>query len=147
MPKAAFLLSFALGAALARTASAAETIIMTVGERDGASVTFGFDRAAEPHMITLRTQLAGVAGSKLAIYVDKARIATFTHLFAADECRFRDGDRSQCVIVVTQTDRAYDDIVKIFRLGREARITVEDPGTMALDHVAPLSGFIRSFDG
>lgn len=135
-----------LSQVLLSPAQAAETVVMTAGTDGGASVSFGFDRDAKPRVITVRTVLAGVAGSKLSIHVDKAKTAAFSHIFAESECGFADGAGSTCLHTIPETSPAYAQIVSLFKLGKQARITVEDAGVMAMDHTASLIGFTKSFD-
>lgn len=128
-------------------ARAAETTVMTVGNPNGASVVFAFDKASKPGKIILRTRRAGVTGSKLSVYVDQAKTAAFSHIFTSDECSYPEGGSSECATVVSEKDSNYAAIVRIFKLGKLARITAEDAGTMSMDHLAPLVGFTKSFDG
>lgn len=41
---------------------------------------------------------------------------------------------------------SYAEIVTLFKLGKQVRITVEDAGVMKTDHTASLFGFTKSFE-
>lgn len=127
-------------------ANAAETVVMSCGGENMPSIAFTFDKKAQTPVIHVRTMMAGVAGSRIDIFVDRSKKAAFTHVFDVSECKFENGERSICKIDIRQGTPAYGAIVNIFRLGKEARITIADPGVMALDLSAPLTGFSKSFD-
>lgn len=129
-------------AAPARLALAAETIMLRAGEPTGANAIFAFDKA-KPHRIVVRTSQAGVAGSRIEVFVDKAERPAFRHLFAADECKFGDSG-SRCEVIIPSSSPVYARILAQFRRGRVARVTVDDAGAMKMDQTASLKGFTKS---
>jgi hypothetical protein len=136
-----------LAAALvALPALSAETVVMTATDPDGAAITFAFDKDASPPTLFLRTEAAGVAYSALSIYVDKSTTPTYRHIFGTSECAFPGGGPSRCTVTIPKGDRAYGDIVAIFKAGKEARITVDHGSAVAMDHTASLIGFTKAFD-
>ncbi len=131
-----------IAAAPARIAIAAETIMLRAGEAAGPNAIFAFDKA-KPHRIVVRTSQAGVAGSRIEVFVDKARTPPYRHLFAADDCKFGDSG-SKCVVIVPASSPAYPAILAQFRRGRVARVTIDDAGAMKMDQTASLEGFTKS---
>ena len=103
---------------------------------------FAFDNA-KPHRIVVRTTQVGVAGSRIEVFVDKAKTPAFRHLFDAAECKFGDNG-SKCQVVVPASDPAYAAILAQFKRGRVARVAVDDAGAMKMDETASLKGFTKS---
>lgn len=134
-----FLVTLAATPALAL---AAETIMLRAGEPTGANAIFAFDKAKQ-HRIVVRTSQAGVAGSQIEVFVDKAKRPAFRHLFAADECKFGDSG-SKCVVIIPASSPAYARILAQFTRGRVARVTIDDAGAMKMDQTASLEGFTKS---
>jgi len=132
-----------IAAASARMALAAETIMLRAGAATGPNAIFAFDKSAKPHRIVVRTTQAGVAGSQIEVFVDKAKRPAFHHLFAADECKFGDSG-SRCEVIIRSSSSAYAAILAEFRRGRVARVTVDDAGAMKMDQTASLKGFTKS---
>ena len=132
----------ALAAPPARMALAAETIMLRAGAATGPNAIFAFDKA-KPHRIVIRTSQAGVAGSRIEVFVDRAKTPAYRHLFAADECKFGDSG-SKCVVIVPASSPAYAAILSEFKRGRIARVTVDDAGAMKMDQTASLEGFTKS---
>jgi hypothetical protein len=126
-----------------RIAQAAEAIMLRAGEATGPNAVFAFDKEAKPHRIVVRTVQVGVVGSRIEVFVDKARTPAFSHLFAASECKFGDSG-SKCEVVVPAPSRAYAAILAEFKRGRIARVTVDDAGAMKMDETASLKGFTQS---
>jgi hypothetical protein len=129
-------------AAPGRIALAAETIMLRAGAATGPNAIFAFDKA-KPHRIVVRTSQAGVAGSRIEVFVDKAKTPAFSHLFAADECKFGDTG-SKCVVIVPASSPGYAAILSEFKRGRVARLTIDDAGAMKMDQTASLEGFTKS---
>jgi hypothetical protein len=123
-------------------AQAAEAIMLRAGEATGPNAVFAFDKA-EPHRIIVRTTQVGVVGSRIKVFVDKAKTPAFSHLFAADECKFGDNG-SKCEVIIPASSRAYAAILAQFKRGRIARVTVDDAGAMKMDQTASLEGFTKS---
>jgi hypothetical protein len=132
-----------IAAASVRMALAAETIMLRAGEATGPNAVFAFDKDTKPHRIVVRTNQAGVTGSRIEVFVDKARRPAFRHLFAANECKFGDSG-SMCVVIIPASSPAYGAILAQFKRGRIARVTVDDGGAMKMDQTASLEGFTKS---
>jgi hypothetical protein len=132
-----------IAAAPACIALAAEAIMLRAGAATGANVIFAFDKGTKPHRIVVRTSQAGIAGSRIEVFVDKARAPAFRHVFAADECKFGDSG-SECVVIIPASSPAYAAILAQFKRGRVARVTVDDAGAMKMDQTASLEGFTKS---
>ncbi len=139
------LISFAvtLAAGLAQNALAGEAIMLRAGQATGPNAIFAFDRDAKPHRIVVRTTQVGVVGSRIEVFVDKAKTPAFRHLFAAGECKFGDSG-SKCEVIVPASNPAYAAILAQFKRGRVARVTVDDAGVMKMDQTASLTGFTKS---
>ena len=139
------LISFAvtLTAGLAQNALAGEAIMLRAGQATGPNAIFAFDRDAKPHRIVVRTTQVGVVGSRIEVFVDKAKTPAFRHLFAAGECKFGDSG-SKCEVIVPASNPAYAAILAQFKRGRVARVTVDDAGGMKMDQTASLTGFTKS---
>ena len=136
-----FAVTFAAG--LAQNALAGEAIMLRAGQATGPNAIFAFDRDAKPHRIVVRTTQVGVAGSRIEVFVDKAKTPAFRHLFAAGECKFGDSG-SKCEVIVPASNPAYAAILAQFKRGRVARVTVDDAGVMKMDQTASLTGFTKS---
>jgi hypothetical protein len=119
---------------------ATETIALRAGEAAGPNAVFAFDRDAKPHAIILRTAQIGVAGSRFEASIDHADKPVFDHVFRAGECKFGD-DGSRCEVVIPASNPGYASILRAFRRGRVARITIQDAGVMKMDHTVSLIGF------
>ncbi len=125
-----------------QTALAAEAIMLRAGEATGPNAVFAFDKA-KPHRIVVRTTQVGVAGSRIEVFVDKAKTPAFRHLFTTAECKFGDSG-SKCEVIVAASNPAYAAILAQFKHGRVARVTVDDAGVMKMDQTASLKGFTKS---
>jgi hypothetical protein len=129
-----------LGALSAQAAPTARVASLTVGAPGKPQATFLFEGTPKPGRIRLTTSLAGVAGSRFALYVDGAASPVFDHVFSADECRFvDDGSRSQCRLTIAGSTPAYRLIRESVKRGKTARITIEDAGVMKMDSTAALT--------
>lgn len=139
------LISFAvtLAAGLAQNALAGEAIMLRAGQATGPNAIFAFDRDAKPRRIVVRTTQVGVVGSRIEVFVDKAKTPAFRHLFAAGECKFGDSG-SKCEVIVPASNPAYAAILAQFKRGRVARVAVDDAGVMKMDQTASLTGFTKS---
>src|SRR5208282_2055934 len=124
-------------------ALAAEAIMLRAGEATGPNAVFAFDKAAKPHRIVVRTTQVGVAGSRIEVFVDKAKTPTFSHLFATTECKFGDSG-SKCELFIPASNPAYAAILAQFKRGLVARVTVDDAGVMKMDQTVSLKGFTKS---
>ena len=136
-----FLVTFLAGPV--RNALAAEIIMLRAGEATGPNAVFAFDKAAKPRRIVVRATQVGVAGSRIEVFVDKAKTPAFRHLFATAECKFGDSG-SKCEVIIPASNPAYAAILAQFKRGRVARVTVDDAGAMKMDQTASLEGFTKS---
>jgi hypothetical protein len=136
-----FLFTFVAGTV--QLALAAEAIMLRAGEATGPNAEFAFNKEAKPGKIVVRTTQVGVPGSRIEVFVDKAKTPAFRHLYTAAECKFADNG-SKCEVVVPASDPAYAAILAQFKRGRVARVTVDDAGTMKMDQTASLKGFTKS---
>ena len=121
-------------------ASAGETIMLRAGEATGPNAVFAFDRAAKPHAIVLHTTQVGVAGSRFEVSIDRAERPVFDHIFGTEECKFGDSG-SRCEVVIPASTPDYASILRAFRRGRLARVTIQDAGVMKMDQTVSLIGF------
>jgi hypothetical protein len=117
--------------------------MLSAGEAPGPNAVFAFDKAAKPYRIVVRTTQVGVAGSRIQVFVDKAKTPAFSHLFAVAECKFGDSG-SKCEVVVPASNPAYGAILAQFKRGHLARVTVDDAGAMKMDQTVSLKGFTKS---
>jgi hypothetical protein len=124
-------------------ALAAEAIMLRAREATGPNAVFAFDKEAKRHKIIVRTTQVGVAGSRIEVFVDKAKTPAFSHLFTAAECKFGDSG-SKCETIVPASNPAYAAILAQFKRGLVARVTVDDAGAMKMDQTASLKGFTKS---
>jgi hypothetical protein len=122
---------------------AAESVMLRAGDATGPNVVFAFDKEANHHRIVVRTTQVGVAGSRIEVFVDKAKTPTFRHVFPSTECKFGDSG-SECEVIVPASSPAYAAILAQFKRGRVARVTVDDAGVMKMDQTASLKGFTKS---
>ena len=137
----ALVITFAAGPI--QIALAAEAIMLRAGEATGPNAVFAFDKAAKPQRIVVRTTQVGVAGSRIAVFIDKSKTPTFSHLFATTECKFGDTG-SKCEVFVPASSPAYGAILAQFKRGLVARVAVDDAGVMKMDQTASLKGFKKS---
>jgi hypothetical protein len=142
MPRASIVAACAL-AALCAAAAASAALEIVAGPLDGPHAVLTFAPASGPAGLRIETRAAGVTGSRLVIRVDRSPIDAFDHLFDAGECSFPEGGTSVCLVAVPASDPAYATIVESFRLGLEARVSVQDAGVMRMDHAVSLAGFSR----
>ena len=124
-------------------ALAAEAIMLRAGEATGPNAVFAFDKEAKPHRIIVRTTQVGVAGSRIEVFVDKAKTPAFSHLFTAAECKFGDSG-SKCEVIVPASNPGYAAILAQFKRGLVARVTIDDAGAMKMDQTVSLKGFTKS---
>lgn len=136
-----FLVAFAAGSV--QIGLAAEAIMLRAGKATGPNAVFAFDKEAKPHRIVVRTTQVGVAGSRIEVFVDKAKTPAFRHLFTAAECKFGDSG-SQCEVIVPASNPAYAAILAQFKRGLVARVTIDDAGAMKMDQTVSLKGFTKS---
>jgi hypothetical protein len=130
-----------------RTLEAAEVIMLRAGEATGSNVVFAFEKDSKPQKIAVRTMLAGVAGSRIDLTIDKAKTSAFSHVFTTEECKFGDGGSSRCEVFIPSSSIAYKMIVAQFKRGSTAHVTVVDAGVMKMDQTVSLKGFAKSFRG
>jgi hypothetical protein len=117
--------------------------MLRAGEATGPNVVFTFDKEANQHRIVVRTTQVGVVGSRIEVFVDKAKTPAFRHVFPSTECKFGDSG-SECEVIVPASSPDYAEILAQFKRGRVARVTVDDAGVMKMDQTASLNGFTKS---
>jgi hypothetical protein len=122
---------------------AAESLMLRAGDATGPNVVFAFDKEANHHRIVVRTTQVGVVGSKIEVFVDKAKTPAFRHVFPSTECKFGDSG-SECEVIVPASSPDYAAVLAQFKRGRVARVTVDDAGVMKMDQTASLKGFTKS---
>ena len=127
-------------------ASADETVMLRAGEAMGPNAVFTFDKEAKPRAIVVRTSQVGVAGSRFEISVDRAKEPVFSHIFATEECKFGN-DGSKCEFIVPASNPTFAMIIREFKRGRLARVTIQDAGVMKMDQTVSLVGFTRAARG
>lgn len=86
---------------------AAEPFSVDVGGPDGPRATFVFDPDAQPQKIVIRTDEAGVTGSRLRVRIDRAPSPAWEHVFREGECRFPEGRPSVCEIAISEDDPSF----------------------------------------
>lgn len=134
-------IAFAAGAL--QIGLAAESLMLRAGDATGPNVVFAFDKEANHHRIVVRTTQVGVVGSKIEVFVDKAKTPAFRHVFPSTECKFGDSG-SECEVIVPASSPDYAAVLAQFKRGRVARVTVDDAGVMKMDQTASLKGFTKS---
>jgi hypothetical protein len=136
-------LVIAFAAGPLQIALSAEAVMLRAGEATGPNVVFAFDKEANQHRIVVRTTQVGVVGSRIEVFVDKAKTPAFRHVFPSTECKFGDSG-SECEVIVPASSPDYAEILAQFKRGRVARVTVDDAGVMKMDQTASLNGFTKS---
>lgn len=120
-------------------------VIMEIGEAGMRHVVFEFERDGKSPSITVRTEMTGVAGSRLTVRIDGAPVLALDHIFSDAECRFPNGGASMCEIVLGPDHPATEPLVLGFKRGREAHVQIVDAGIMRMDHTISLKGFTRRY--
>jgi hypothetical protein len=123
----------------------ARPVTVEIGEAGMRHVVFSFERGTAGTTVTLRTEMTGVAGSRLTVRIDRAPVLALDHVFADGECRFPDGKASMCEVVIGPDDPAAEKLLVGFKRGREAHVTIEDAGIMRMDQSVSLRGFTRRY--
>ena len=134
-------IAFAAGAL--QIGLAAESLMLRAGDATGPNVVFAFDKEANHHRIVVRTTQVGVVGSKIEVFVDRAKTPAFRHVFPSTECKFGESG-SECEVIVPASSPDYVAVLAQFKRGRVARVTVDDAGVMKMDQTASLKGFTKS---
>jgi hypothetical protein len=126
--------------------SAAEAIMLRAGDASGPNAVFAFDTQVNPRTIVIRTTQVGVVGSRFEVSIDSAKKPVFSHLFTAEECKFGDGG-SRCEVKIPAASPDFSTILREFRRGRAARVSIEDAGVMKMDQTVSLTGFTKASRG
>jgi hypothetical protein len=126
--------------------SAAEAIMLRAGDASGPNAVFAFDTQVNPRTIVIRTTQVGVVGSRFEVSIDGAKKPVFSHLFTAEECKFGDGG-SRCEVKIPAASPDFSTILREFRRGRAARVSIEDAGVMKMDQTVSLTGFTKASRG
>ena len=74
------------------------------------------------------------------------QIPVFDHIFGTGECKFGDSG-SRCEVVISASTPDYASILRAFRRGRLARVTIQDAGVMKMDQTVSLIGFTAASRG
>lgn len=123
----------------------AEPVTIEIGQAGMRHVVFSFERSSDGPSVTLRTEMTGVAGSRLTVRIDRSPGLALDHIFGEDECRFPAGGASQCEVVLgPDHPSAVKLLVGIMR-GLEAHVTIEGAGIMRMDQSVSLKGFTRRY--
>jgi hypothetical protein len=125
---------------------AAEAVMLRAGNASGPNALFAFDRQAAPRAIIIRTTQVGVAGSRFEVIIDGAKKPVFSHLFAPEECKFGDGG-SRCEVTIPAARPDFAAILREFRRGRSAQVSIDDAGVMKMDQTVSLIGFTKASRG
>ena len=131
--------------ALPTVAGAAELLRLMFGTPEGRHATLDF--AADSNgleALVITTHLAGVAGSRLALSVDRAGAPLIERVLANGECRFDDG-ASVCRVAIGGDTAEYAAIVSAFKAGLTAHVEVENAGSMEMSEDISLRGFTKDF--
>ena len=117
----------------------AAVVMLRAGGAGAANVLFEIDREKQ---IVLKTEQAGVAGSILEVFIDRDQKPVLHHLFSGDECKFVD-QQSRCEVSFAASSPEFAALVNGFVKGRNAKVTVADPGVIKMDHSVGLKGVAR----
>ena len=120
----------------------AAVVMLRAGDAGAPNVLFEIDKAKTPKQIVLKTELAGVAGSVLDVFIDRNQKPVLHHLFSADECKFIE-QQSRCEVSFAAGSPEFAALVNGFVKGRNAKVTVADAGVMKMDHAVSLRGVAR----
>ncbi|RST84303.1 hypothetical protein EJC49_21360 [Aquibium carbonis] len=123
----------------------ADPVTIEIGEPGMRHVALTFERSAAGPTVTLRTELTGVAGSRITVRIDRAPTLALDHVFADEECRFPDGNASRCEVVIGPDHPSAQSLLVGFKRGLEAHVTIEDAGIMRMDQSVSLKGFTRRY--
>lgn len=145
-PSLLLLTAFLATMGAVETASAGETIMLRAGDAAGPNAVFAFDKEAKPRAIIVRTTQVGVAGSRFEVSVDQAKTPVFAHIFTAEECTFGDGG-SKCQVIIPGASSEFAGVLREFRRGRLARVSIQDAGVMKMDQTVSLVGFTKAARG
>jgi hypothetical protein len=129
--------------AAATSARASEGVMLQAGESKGPHIVVSIDRDSRPRAIVLRTIAVGTSGSRIEIFIDKAKAPTLSEILAANDCKYTDAG-SVCEVRILQTDAAYRRIAADFRAGHVAHVNITEAGVMKMDKAVSLRGTARA---
>jgi hypothetical protein len=144
LPFAALFAALALAAPVQPKAE--ETMFRCPGSEGGPAVTFDFQPDAGPRVISLEVENIGGAIPVVSVYLDAAVVPAFEHAFLPGECAVLQSGKRQCNTAVTVADRRYRMLMMVFKLGREAHVTLASDGEIMLDTSSPVGDFALDFD-
>lgn len=127
-------------------ARAEEALRLMFGAPDGRHATLDFAETTGPRALVITTHLAGVAGSRLSLSVDKASGNLLDRILTNEECRFAEGG-SVCSLAVAGDTATYAAVVAAFKAGLSAHVAIENAGSMEMSEDISLRGFTRSYGG
>jgi hypothetical protein len=93
--------------------------------------------------IEIKSIRAGVAGSRLALKIDRYKVAIFSQILTPEQCQFRD-DASYCDIIVERSSKAFGRIVDALEKGKVLKIEITNAGSMVMSEDVSLIGFRRA---
>lgn len=125
------------------SARASEGVMLQAGELNGPHIVVSIDRDSKPRAFVIRTIAVGTSGSRIEIFIDKAKAPTFSEILTAGDCKYTDAG-SMCEVRITQTDTAYRRIAADFRGGHVAHINITEAGVMKMDKTVALRGTARA---
>jgi hypothetical protein len=143
-PLAAFLASVILSAPAQTMAE--ETLFRCPGSEGGPAVTFDFRPESVPALISLDVEDLDEGVPVVSVYLDAAVVPAFVHAYLPGECAIGPSGKRNCSTTVAGTDRRYRMLMMVFKLGREARVTLERNGEMVLRTSSPVGDFALDFD-
>lgn len=143
--KFALALAVGLSGALG-SAAFAEDFSLMLGDPAGQHVAlmFAADKASDKAVV-VTTRLAGVAGSRVSLSIDKAKDNIINHILADQECKFVD-NASTCEFAIPGGTNEYARIVDAFKKGLTVHVEVETAGSMEMQNDISLKGFTKNFN-
>jgi hypothetical protein len=125
---------------------AEETLFRCPGTEGGPAVTFDFRPGSEPGLISLEVESLDEGVPVVSVYLDTAAVPAFVHTYLPGECTIRPSGKRHCLTAVTGADRRYRMLMMVFKLGREAHVTLERNGELVLETSSPVGDFALDFD-
>jgi hypothetical protein len=125
---------------------AQETLFRCPGPAGGPAVTFDFQAGAGSDVILLEAENVEDGVPVVSVYLDAAVVPAFVHAYLPGECGTAQSGKRQCTTAITVADRRYRMLMMVFKLGREAHVTLESDGDMVLETSSPVGDFALDFD-
>ena len=138
-------------AVLLRASPEAEALVaanatrMTIGDPHAEHIDIVIDRTGgSAKAIAIHMRRVGAPGSRFTLSIGGRPVVT-PFILSETQCRF-DAAGSICDLTIGQKDRAFRPLLAAFRSGRQARVTVENAGSIAMSKevsLRPLAGLAR----